>query len=239
MIVCAPDMTVEIVEKFGVQPCQLITLSIKLPLRRGIDVLADVGLRAAKEGVDVWRYVGLIAKVRPTWAICPDVFGDYYKTLAMWRMWSPLLSRFTHPIFVFQEFYRLNISAHTDFSRLHEFYRRAAYIDRVAIPMRRHHDVNCALRPRLCAERAERALRWLCGYVPHVHLLGPPLRAVRLLRGVLNQCERQGSVVSFDTSAYRRAPNSALKRRFGGRWQPRNAEEAAVMLEAWLRQALT
>jgi hypothetical protein len=104
--------------------------------------------------------------------------------------------------------------------------------------MRRHHDVNCALRPRLCAERAERALRALCGYVAHVHLLGPPLRAVRLLRGVLRQCERQGSVVSFDTSAYRRAPNSQIKRQLGGRWQPRNVEEATAMLETWLRQAL-
>jgi|ADKH01.1.fsa_nt_gi hypothetical protein len=224
MIICAPDMTPEIAAKFGVEPCQLITLSIKPPRRRGIDVLVDVGLRAAKEGADLWRYADLIAEVRPRWAICPDAFGNFEKTLELWRRWSPLLSRLTRPIFVLQEFYRVNMT-HTP-------------SDHVALPMRRHHDVNCALRPRLCAERAERALRWLCGAVSHVHLLGPPLRAVRMLRDVLRQCERQGALVSFDTSAYRRAPNALIKKRLGGRWQPNSAEEAEEMLEAWLRQAL-
>jgi hypothetical protein len=224
MIVCAPDMSADVATKFGVQPCHLVTLSLKPPLRRGMDVLTDVGLRAAKEGADLWRYADLVAEVRPRWAIAPDAFGDFYRTLELWRRWSPLLSRITRPLFVFQEFYRVDM--------------RHIPTDHVALPMRRHHDVNCALRPRLCAERAERALRALCGYVAHVHLLGPPLRAVRLLRGVLRQCERQGSVVSFDTSAYRRAPNSQIKRQLGGRWQPRNVEEATAMLETWLRQAL-
>jgi len=223
MIVCAPDMTAEVAARFGVQPCQLITLSIRPP-RRNMDILADVGLRAAKEGVDFWRYADLVAEVRPRWAICPDVFGDFEKTLELWRRWSPLLNRLTRPIFVLQEFYRINMTH--------------APSDYVALPMRRHHDVNCALRPRLCAERAERALRRLCGAVAHVHLLGLPLRAVRLLRDVLKRCERQGTVVSLDTSAYRRAPNNAIKRRLGGRWQPRNSAEATAMLEAWLRQAL-
>jgi len=112
-------------------------------------------------------------------------------------------------------------------------------VERVALPMRMHPDVICSRDPRLCAERAERALRWLCGNAAHVHLLGPPLRAVRMLRDVLRQCERQGALVSFDTSAYRRAPNALIKRQLGGRWQPNSAEEATAMLEAWLRQALT
>jgi hypothetical protein len=224
VIVCAPDMAPEIAAEFGVQPCQLVTLSLRPPLRRGMDVLTDIGLRAAKEGADLWRYADLVVEVRPRWAIAPDAFGSFEKTLELWRRWSPLLSRITRPLFVFQEFYRIDA--------------KHVPTDYVALPMRRHHDVNCALRPRLCAERAERALRWLCGYVAHVHLLGPPLRAVRILRGVLRQCERQGSDVSFDTSAYRRAPNSSIKRQLGGRWQPRNVEEAVVMLETWLRQAL-
>jgi len=224
MIVCAPDMTTEIAVKFGLQPCQLITLSLRSPLRRNMDVLVDVGLRAAKQGVDLWRYADLVATVKPRWAICPDAFGGFEKTLELWRRWSPLLSRLTRLVFVLQEFYRVDI--------------RHIPADHVALPMRRHHDVNCALRPRLCAERAERALRWLCGNVAHVHLLGPPLRAVRLLRDVLRQCERQGTVASFDTSAYRRAPNSRIKKTLGGRWQPNSAEEAVAMLETWLRQAL-
>jgi len=225
VIVCAPDMTAEVAVQFGVQPCQLITLSIRPPPRRGMDVLVDVGLRAAKQGVDLWHYADLVATVKPRWAICPDVFGDFEKTLELWRRWSPLLSRLTRPIFVIQEFYRTNMT-HVP-------------TDHVALPLRRHRDANCALRPRLCAERAERALRWLCSSVAHVHLLGPPLRAVRLLRDVLRRCERQGAVVSFDTSAYRRAPNSLIKKQLGGRWQPNSAEETATMLEAWLRQALT
>jgi len=224
VIICAPDMTTEAAAKFGVQPCQLVTLSLRPPLRRGIDILADIGLRAAKQGVDFWRYADLVAEVRPRWAICPDVFGSFEKTLELWRRWSPLLSRLTRPIFVFQEFYRVDV--------------KHLPTDYVALPMRRHHDVNCALRPRLCAERAERALRWLCGAVAHVHLLGPPLRTVRMLLNALRQCERQGTTVSFDTAAYRRAPNSSIKRQLGGRWQPRDSTEAITMLEAWLRQAL-
>ena len=224
MIVCAPDMAPEVAERFGVQPCQLITLSIRPSIRRGMDVLADIGLRAAKQGADFWRYADLVAEIRPRWAICPDAFGDFRRTLELWRRWSPLLSRLTRPLFVFQEFYRVDV--------------RHIPADYVALPMRRHGDVNCASRPRLCAERAERALRALCGYVAHVHLLGPPLRAVKLLRDVLRQCERQGTVASFDTSAYRRAPNSTIKKQLGGRWQPRDSTEATAMLEAWLRQAL-
>jgi len=217
-------MAVEIASRFGVEPCQLITLSLRAPPRRGMDILVDIGLRAAKQGVDLWRYADLVAEVRPRWAVCPDVFGSFEKTLELWRRWSPLLSRLTRPLFVFQEFYRIDA--------------RHVPADHVALPMRRHHDVNCAIRPRLCAERAERALRSLCGYVAHVHLLGPPLRAVRLLRDVMRQCERQGSVVSFDTSAYRRAPNALIKKQLGGRWQPNTHEEAQKMLEAWLRRAL-
>jgi len=224
MIVCAPDMTPEIATRFGVQPCQLATLSLRPPPRRGMDVLTDIGLRAAKEGVDVWRYADLVAEIRPRWAIAPDVFGNFEKTLELWRRWSPLLSRLARPIFVFQKFYRIN-TTHVP-------------SDYVALPMRRHHDANCALQPHLCAERAERALRWLCGYAAHVHLLGPPLRAVRMLRDVLRHCERQGTAASFDTAAYRRAPNAGVKRQLGGRWLPRNSQEAAAMLEAWLRQAL-
>jgi len=59
-----------------------------------------------------------------------------------------------------------------------------------------------------------------------------------MLRGALRQCERQGTAASFDTASYRRAPNRQIKQQLGGRWQPRNSAEAAVMLEAWLRQAL-
>jgi len=59
-----------------------------------------------------------------------------------------------------------------------------------------------------------------------------------MLRSALVQCESQGTVVSFDTAAYRRASNSQVKKQLGGRWMPRNSTEAAAMLEAWLRQAL-
>jgi len=225
MIVCAPDMTLEVASRFGIRPCQLITMSLRAPLRRGMDVLVDVGLSAAKQGVDFWRYADLVAEIRPRWAICPDAFGSYEKTLELWRRWSPLLGRITRPFFVFQEFYRIDA--------------RHIPSDYVALPMRRHHDLSCSAQPRLCAERAERALRWMCGNVAHVHLLGPSLRAVKMLRDVLRQCEGQGTVVSLDTAAYRRAPNSAIKRQLGGRWQPNTSEEAIAMLEAWLKQALT
>jgi hypothetical protein len=59
-----------------------------------------------------------------------------------------------------------------------------------------------------------------------------------MLRNALRQCERQGTAVSIDTSAYRRAPNADIKKQLGGRWMPNSTEEAQKMLETWLRQAL-
>jgi hypothetical protein len=44
--------------------------------------------------------------------------------------------------------------------------------------------------------------------------------------------------VSFDTIAYHRAPDAETKRALGGRWQPRDAEESLMLLDAWLRRAL-
>ncbi len=233
MIVCAPDMALEIAARFGVEPCLHVTFGGRMsPPRRGMKVLVDIGLLNAKRGVDVVAYVQFVRRVRPTWAIVPDRFADFRQTLAMWSRYSPIIAKFTAPIFVAQKFYRQHVlDAVIELMRLR-------MIERVALPMRQHPDASCSRNPKLCAERTERALRALCGVAMHVHLLGPALRAVKMLRSALGDCERQGTVVSFDTMAYRRAPNARIKRQLGGRWQPRNAEEAEVMLEAWLRQAL-
>jgi len=232
MIICAPDMTPEIAARFGVEPCLLATFSGRVPPRREVKVLADIGLANAKRGVDIVAYVQFVRRVKPTWAIVPDAFGDFRATLARWQSYAPLVAKYATPVLVAQEFYKPHV-----LDTVMELLRTGA-VERLALPMRQHPDASCSRRPRLCAERAERALRALCGMAPHVHLLGPALRAVRLLRDALKQCERQGTAVSFDTMAYRRAPNSAIKRQLGGRWQPRNPAEATVMLEAWMRQAL-
>jgi len=231
MIVCAPDMSVSIASKFGVEPC-ILTTPGRTSSARGVKVLADIGLTGARMGIDATMYLLFIRRVRPTWAITPDKFGDFRTTLAQWFRYSPIISKYSAPIFVGQEFHRPRIiDAVLDLARMH-------VVERVALPMRRHPDVSCGSQPRLCAERAERTLRALCGVAKHVHLLGPSLRSVRLLLAALRQCEQQGTVVSFDTAAYRRAPNSQVKKQLGGRWMPRNSDEAAAMLEAWLRQAL-
>jgi hypothetical protein len=235
MIICAPDLTPEIAAKFGVEPCVLATFGGHVPTtpRRGVKVLADVGLLNAKRGVDVVEYIQFVRRVRPTWAIVPDAFGDFGTTLARWRSYAPLVAKYAMPVFVAQEFHKPRVlDTVMDLIRMDT-------VERLALPMRQHPDASCSRKPLLCAERAERALRALCGYAAHVHLLGPALRSVKMLSNASKQCERQGTVVSFDTMAYRRAPNSALKRQLGGRWMPRNSEEAATMLEAWLRQALT
>jgi len=234
MIVCAHDLAPEVAAKFGVEPCLLATFGTRVPpLRRGVKVLADVGLAGAKRGVDVVAYVQFVKRVGPTWAVVPDVFGDFEATLARWRSYAPLVAKHAAPILVAQEFHKPVV-----FDALLELLRRGE-AERLALPMRQHPDASCSRESRLCAERAERALRSLCGYAVHIHLLGPALRSVRLLKDVLKQCERQGSAVSLDTMAYRRAPNALIKRQLGGRWQPNTPEEAVAMLEAWLRQALT
>jgi len=192
---------------------------------------ADVGLASARSGAfSLARYLTLIKRAKAHWAIVPDKFGDFSTTLAQWRRYSQIIAKYTAPVFVAQEFHRAAI--------LDIVLNLAHEVERVALPMRMHPDVICSRDPRLCAERAERTLRILCGTVSHVHLLGPPLRVVRMLRSALVQCERQGSAVSFDTTAYKRAANNALKQQLGGRWMPRNSVEASMMLEAWLRQAL-
>jgi hypothetical protein len=190
-------------------------------------VLADVGLRAAVSGASIAEYLSLIRRAGASWAIVPDAFGDFRATLAQWHRYASLIARHARPIFVVQEFHRMWPLWHaTDLG-----------IGRVALPMRRHPDASCAERPQLCAERAARALEYLCGQVNHVHLLGPALRSLKLLAPLLRECERRGTLVSFDTTAYHRAPDSRTKAAMGGRWQPRSAEEARALLDAWLGQA--
>jgi hypothetical protein len=195
--------------------------------------ITDIGLAAARNGeIPLARYLTLIRRARAHWAIVPDKFPDFRATLAQWFRYSPVISRYAAPILVVQEFYKYRVlDAVLDL-------RRMGLVDRVALPMRIHHDVSCSKEPRLCAERAERALRTLCGVMGHIHLLGPGLRSLRILRNVLTQCERQGTVISIDTAAYRRSSNSQIKKQLGGRWMPRNKQEAQKMLEEWLRQAL-
>ncbi len=231
--VCAPDMTPEIAARFGMEPCLLITFGGRTSqLGKRMKVLVDIGLANAKRGVDAVVYIQFVRRIRPTWAIVPDVFGDFDATLTLWRSYAPLIAKHAAPILVAQEFHKPHV-----LDAVLDLLRTGA-VEGVALPMRQHTDASCSRNPKLCAERAERALRALCGVALHVHLLGPALRAVKMLREVLRQCERQGSLVSFDTSAYRRAPNQRIKKQLGGRWQPRNTQEATAMLETWLRQAL-
>jgi len=231
MIACAPDMTPEIAEKYGVEPCILVTLSgfkLRLAPNGRVRVLADIGLKAAMSGVNAAEYLALIRRYRATWAIVPDAFGDFRATLALWHRHAPLIARHALPILVLQEFHRWWPVLHAlDLG-----------VERVALPMRRHPDAPCSKEPRLCAERASRALGMLCGRADHVHLLGPALKSLRLLLPRLRDCERQGTLVSFDTIAYHRAPDSETKRAMGGRWQPRSAEESLMLLDAWLKHAL-
>lgn len=229
-------MTVEIAEKFSIQPCLIISLSrgnLDNPEARKMWRITDIGLAAAKGGeFSLARYLTLIKRASSHWSIVPDVFGDFRATLAQWFRYAPIISRYSTPIFVAQEFHRARIlDIMLDLVRMR-------VVEHVALPMRQHPDISCSREPRLCAERAERALRVLCGVVKHIHLLGPSLRSLRLLLTALKQCEQQGTVVSLDTTAYRRAPNNELKQQLGGRWMPRDSREAEIMLEAWLNHAL-
>jgi hypothetical protein len=167
-------MTPEIAEKYGVEPCVLVTLSgfkARLAPNGRVRVLADIGLRAAMSGVNAAEYLALIRRARADWAIVPDAFGDFRETLRLWHKHAPLIARHAAPILVLQGFHALR-------PVLHALDLGAR---RVALPMRRHPDVSCAEAPRLCAERAARALGVLCGAADHVHLLGPALKSLRLL----------------------------------------------------------
>jgi len=193
-------------------------------LSRRRKTLVDIGLRAAQAGADAASYLRLVSRAvaasEEAYAVVPDAFCNPAKTVEHYMRYAPAIRRRgAKAVLVLQSFYR-------DFDAYGELIHDA---DVVALPARRHCDVSCSAHPRLCAERIERALRWLGS--TRVHLLGP---AARVLKALGPAALRH--VHSFDTASYRRAPNMELKMRNGGRWNiPRGAEEEWLL--AWLRQA--
>jgi len=197
-------------------------------LMRGRHTLVDVGLRAAREGVfDVGRYLRLAAKAvaigGTAYAVVPDVFCDAEKTAENYMRYSRLLKAVgAEPVLVLQQFYD-GLDAYGDL---------LTSVSTVAPPARRHCDVSCAERPRLCAERINRVLIRLARDMGlRMHLLGPAARVLKALGPALED------VYSFDTASYRRAPNSSAKKGLGGKWQAPNGEVARQWLLQWLRQA--
>ena len=235
MLVCAPDMDAEIAERHGVVPCLLATMGARVRYIRGGAILVDIGLRRALNGVDAHEYYMYVRRaVSPypqpaRFAVVPDVFGDFDATLRAYLQYAPAFGKHARPLLVAQDFGR----------RLDDVVREAAArgLAYLALPMRRHPDAACARRPDLCAERAEKALRRLCGWAAHIHLLGPALRSLRALLPALRDCERLGTRISFDTTAHHMAPNRTVKAALGGTWQAPNGEWARRMLDAWLAQA--
>jgi len=235
VIACAPEMDAEVAERHGVTPCLLAVMGARVRYIPGGAVLVDIGLRRALRGVDVNEYYMYVRRAvspypRPArFAVVPDVFGDFDATLRMYLQYAQLFGRHARPLLAAQDFGR----------RLDDVAREAAArgLAYLALPMRRHPDAACARRPDLCAGRAEKALRRLCGRAAHIHLLGPALRSLRALLPALRDCERLGTAVSFDTTAHHMAPNNAVKAALGGRWQAPNGEWAKMMLDAWLAQA--
>jgi len=187
-------------------------------LRRGVRAFVDISLSAAAGGVSLGDYLRLVRRaVRvggEAYAVVPDAFCRVAETIRSYER----LSRFVRgagarAVLVLHRFYTPALY------RYLEAYRRLD-VDAVALPMRRHcDDVVCHREPRLCAERASRALLALRDLGVWVHLLGPPA-------GVLRRLSLE-DVHSINASGYRVSPRPMMNG--GGGAAPRFAQ--------WLRAA--
>jgi hypothetical protein len=234
-------MNLATAEKFGITPCIIVTLANKgkaareaLEERGGFVRMADIGLSLAIKGADVRKYIEFLRDVRPHFAICPDAFGNFRETLRLWHRWAPLMRKYTEPVLVIHEpqKYPKQLLHVEDLG-----------ITRAAIPLRRHPDAPCAEAPRLCADRAARAMDHLCGRADHIHLLGPALRALEMLVPRIRECERYGTAVSVDTVVYLRMPTDDMARRAGlppGKRMAGGMEFGmrARALDVWLERVL-
>jgi len=225
MIIYVPDPIDISLQRRKIEIGCLCTPSRCGCVSKATPVLIDIGIAAAVHGVQLQEYLRVIKRVSTVvradvYAVVPDVFCDATKTIENWHKYAQIIKRLgANPVLVLQSFY-------TDLDR---YMNLIDETEIVALPSRKHCDATCAARPRLCAERIERALRIL--YQKKVHLLGPALRVLRYLGDTLNQ------IYSFDTAAYHMAPNAKLKEKTDGRYMPRNMSESAEWLMAWLEQA--
>jgi len=198
----------------GVEVGCMCSLSSCECVRRGVPVFVDVGLAGARFGVDFGRYIRLVQRVSAVagdvYAVVPDVFCDVEATVRNWKRWARQVGRHAKTVLVLQRFYEPH-----ELEKYRDIIQDAWM---AALPSRRHCDVYCLERPRLCAERVERALRVLRGV--EVHLMGPPASVLRALGGVLND------VKSIDTSAYRK-PGWRIATR---------GEDKTEYLAVWLRR---
>jgi len=202
----------------------LCTISHCNCLSREKKIFVDIGLRAAQSSsFSIFDYLRLIQRVfkkgAEIYAVIPDVFCNSRKTLENFNKYYKIISRYAKTVFVLQYFY-VDIDIYRDVLDV---------VDVVALPAHKHCDVTCIARPRVCAERIERALRRLYNY--KIHLLGPVIRTLRILRGTL------WNIYSFDTSSYRKAPNKKAKEKLGGKWQVTDNTVATNWFIEWLKQA--
>ena len=209
--------------KFGL----LTTLSTPR-WRKSRHVLIDIGLRAALASTDVADKLleftkKVLRSVKPEVAVVviPDVACNAEKTYRNFAAYA-------------DKFRNLGVKtlyvAHQFWLKRGEELSQAADADIIGIPMRIQCETHCAKRPEICAARfleyAKRENREL-------HLLGPAKRTLVEIRnmGALHK------VRSFDTAAYRRAPNSRAKNMLNGKWQG-TKDVLHIWLAEWLCPAI-
>lgn len=174
---------------------KLTTLRSRVSVSPDDIVLVDIGIRSAQEGVDIERYIEYaneVASVTQAYIIVPDAFGNYARTLELWKRYSARFRGKT--VFVAQELGPPPGGA-----------------NHIAIPSRyltyAGRTISCAREPNVCASLIA---RYISLYKPgYVHLLGAgaPLIDALLARGV--------RIDSFDTAAFKLAQTSEDKRRNG------------------------
>ena len=218
MIVFVPDpiLSPSPALRFGL----LATLSF--PTSRRTDLLmVDVGKRAAQLGVSIhdyyrfaWRTAARTgaAEVR---VVFPDAFCNPQRTRELFYRFLRIAGRHWLKIYVAHNFW--------------ETYDPPPEADIIGLPARQQCDVSCSRSPETCAARIINFLASRLEKRP-VHLLGPSLRALRL---VLASRQPFGS---FDTIAYRRAVDSELKEMQGGKWNVGKGMET-LFLRRWLERA--
>jgi hypothetical protein len=189
------------------------------------EILIDVGITKAKQGVNFSEYLDYVKRVwerasAELLIVVPDALGNWQLTYHNYLKYSNELRRFGKVVYVAQE---LILPAGID-------------ADIIAVPARIQYPYECHRYPQYCAHNILKFAKWLREWRRDkrpLHLLGPAKAVLKLLKiwGALELFD------SFDTTAHHLRPNREAEKFSDGKYM---AEDGYVCdwLREWLRGVL-
>lgn len=200
-------------------PHRLCTFGKSCKLDGAEEILVDVGIAAARQGINFSQYMDFVRRIwqkshATLYVVVPDVFASWRKTYENYLKYARELKRFGKVVYVAQEFvFPPDVDA-----------------DVVALPGRRQGPYECYKHPLFCAYNVKWFVEERYDRDAPIHLLGPAKRELIFLRtwGTLQR------ITSLDTTAHHLKPSEDAGRISGGKYM---AESGYVCdwLREWLR----